>query len=253
MPGSFHKIIKRAVNGALSPFGMKLVRHNHDWNDPKQYIPFEETIAAAKAASLSVGDYIDQTYNVSGATQLTIDQMANLGVFSTPPETVVEIGPGSGRYLEKIVRRCSPARYEIYETAPKWGQYLADTYHAVWHPTDGRSLQHTAIASADLVHAHKVFSTISFVATIRYWPEMVRVARAQAFIVFDIMTEQCLDEDILEGWDKSSIDGGGTYPAIMPRNIAVEYFKKRGFFLIGSFFVPMKPGKTETFVFKRTT
>lgn len=252
MSKSPREMVKKAVNTALSSFGLKLVRDRSDGNDDSQYIPFEATIAAARAASLSVGDYIDQRYNVSGATQSTIDQMAALGVFSAPLNTVVEIGPGSGRYLEKIVRQYSPSRYEIYETAPKWGQYLVDTYGVIWRPTDGRSLKHTETASADLVHAQKVFSTISFVSTIRYWPEMIRVAGPHASIVFDIMTAGCLDDEIIEAWDKSEVHGGGSHPAVMPREIAVGYFKRRGFALAGSFMVPMKPGKTETLVFKRT-
>ena len=139
-------------------------------------------ISAAAAAGLSVGDYVDVTYNVAGATQGTIDGMSGLGVFSAPVETVLEIGPGSGRYLEKVVRKCAPARYEIYETAQAWADYLERRHRVVRQPASGSSLSDTADASIDLVHAHKVFVCTPFLITCRYWLEMLRVARLAIFI-----------------------------------------------------------------------
>jgi hypothetical protein len=112
MPQSVKHAIKQAVNAALSPLGVQVVGlHSHEWADVSSFIPFRETMEAAKQAGLSVGDYIDTVMNkVPGATQSTIDQMSALGVFSAPVQSIVEIGPGSGRYLEKTIKICSPAR-----------------------------------------------------------------------------------------------------------------------------------------------
>jgi hypothetical protein len=49
----------------------------------------------------------------------------SLGVYSGAVNWVVEIGPGSGRYVEKTLSVCSPSRYEVYETATKWGSSFA--------------------------------------------------------------------------------------------------------------------------------
>lgn len=237
----------KPVNKVLSRLGLKLVRH--DWSDPTQYIPFAETLARAKAAGLPVGDYIDLTYNVPGAAQATIDRMGELGVFTGRIENVLEIGPGSGRYLERTIRKCSPARYEIYETAESWARYLEDHYPVARMPTSGSDLSATPDASIDLVHAHKVFGWTPFLITCRYWLEMLRVARHQAHIVFDIVTEDCMSGGIVDRW---IADGHSTHPAVVPRAFALEFFGSRGAALVGSFFVPMKPGKTETFVFRKT-
>jgi hypothetical protein len=244
------KLLGKGINLALNPFGIRLARV-HDWDDLEQFLPFEQTISDARKAGLSVSDYVDLTYNVAGATQQTIDEMTRMGVFSNPIQNIAEIGPGSGRYLEKVVRLCSPSRYEIYETAGSWARYLVTTYGVVSHPTDGFSMPHTPTDSVDLVHAHKVFVATSFRTTCRYWSDMVRVTRNGGHIVFDIVTESCMRSETLQNWLATTDYMRSIYPAIMPREFAVEFFAERNVELIGSFFVPMRPGKTETFVFRK--
>ena len=180
------------LNRAIKPLGIRGARA-HDWHDPKNFLPFDDTVTAARKAGLSIADYVDIKYNVEGATQKSVDRMADCGVFSAPIQTVVEIGPGSGRYLDKILRRCDPSRYEIYETAKPWADYLKEQYGVIQQPADGRSLSATPDASADFVQAHKVFVTTTFLTTCAYWLEMLRVSRQDAHIVFDIVTEDCMD------------------------------------------------------------
>ena len=207
---------------------------------------------AARAAGLSVGDYVDTVMNkVPGSSQGTIDKMAAVGVFSEPLAAIVEIGPGTGRYLEKTVKAARPSRYEIYETAGPWASYLASEYNTILQPTDGYSLAGTGDASVDLVHAHKVFSTVPFMVTSCYLREMVRVIRPGGWAVFDVVTERCLDPDAFQAWVRSGIRNG-SYPAVFPRSVLETFFASSGFDLAGSFVVPMKPGTTELLVFKRT-
>lgn len=243
---------KSAIKRPRFPYGVKIIRKGaHDWSDVRTFIPFEATLMAASRVGLSVGDYIDNVMNrIPGATQATIDQMAGLGVFADKLQTVVEIGPGSGRYLEKTLAACAPARYEIYETATLWAAYLAKRFDIILQPTDGRSLAATASNTVDLVQAHKVFSTIPFLTTARYWLEMVRVTRPGGFAVFDIVSESCMGPALLPRWASSNIDNG-SYPAMIPRAVATGYFESQGFSLIGSFFIPMTPGRTETYVFRK--
>lgn len=244
--------IQTTINKVLSPVGLKVARLDHDWNDQRQYIPLDQTLGDAAAAGLSVADYIDVTYNVAGATRHTIQEMENLGVFSGNVKSVVEIGPGSGRYLEKVVKLCGPSTYEIYEIAKPWADYLVKTYNVTAQSTDGGSMPHTRDASMDLVHAHKVFCSVSFLTSVRYWPEMIRCAKPRAHIVFDVMTESCLDDTTADAWAATAMDGSGTYPAVMPRSFVIEYFARHNVTLVGSFLVTMKPGKTETFVFRKS-
>lgn len=242
---------KKTVNRGIAPLGIRVVGA-HDWSNVRDFIPFERTLAAAERAGLSVCDYIDGVMNrTPGATQGAIDEMSRLGVFAGPIESVVEIGPGSGRYLEKTLKACAPAHYNIYETSRHWADYVVSKYKVALQPTDGKSLRATPDASTDLVQAHKVFSSIPFVETCGYWMEMARATRRGGHVVFDIMTEACLDPRLLEAWTAVET-GNGSYPAIMPRSLATEYFTDRGFVFVGSAFVPMWPGRTELFVFRKT-
>lgn len=240
------------MNAAVAPFGLQVTRRaSHDWSDTRNFIPLQETLDAARRAGLSVGDYVDGVMNkIPGATQATMDGLAQLGLFSRPLDTVVEIGPGTGRYLEKTIAVCSAQRYEIYETSQAWAFYVATNFGVISQPTDGKTLSGTADASADLVHAHKVFSTIPFIATCAYWTEMARVAKPGGYVVFDIMTESCLDPNTLGRWVASGVDNG-SYPAAMPRQVAIDYFDDQSFDLVGAFLVPMGSGKTEVLAFRK--
>lgn len=219
--------------------------------DQEKYIPLETTLAAAKLAGMSVEDYIDDVMSgTPGATRHTLQAMAQLGVFDSPIRAVAEIGPGSGRYLAHTIAACTPDRYEIYETAAPWAKYLVATYGVIWQPTDGTSLAATADESVDLVQAHKVFNSINFTPTCRYWSEMARVLRPGGYCVFDIMSDACLTPDMIQGWNDARLNFG-SYPAAMPRAAAVDYFSARHITLIGSFFGPLGPGITEVLVFRK--
>jgi Methyltransferase domain len=244
---------KDGLNWALAPLNIEVTRKSqHDWRDVRTFLPFEETLRAVERSGLSVGDYIDTVINkIPGATQATIDQMDGLGVFSGPIDTVVEIGPGSGRYLEKTIAACSPTRYEIYETSGPWADYVAAKYKVLPQATNGESLGSTPTDSVDLVQAHKVFCATSFLATVRYWLECVRVTRRGGYVAFDIVTESCMDPETLRQWAISGVISDSSYPTLIPRSVAVQYFEGQDFSLVGSFFVPLPPGRTETFVFRK--
>jgi hypothetical protein len=240
------------ANRALARFGLRVSPIRHDWGEVSTYIPFAETIAAAARAKLSVGDYIDARQGIAGATQATIDEMKRFGVFLKPIDSLAEIGPGTGRYLEKTLRECAPGRCEIYETAGEWAAYLKKKFPVILQPTDGTSMKPTASASTNLVQAHKVFSTVPFIVTVRYWREMVRVARPGAHIVFDVMTEHCLSPAVVEEWGHLDIPMRSSYPAALPYKVVVDFFAAHRAQLLGTFLSPMPPGQTEVFVFRTT-
>ena len=130
---------------------------------------------------------------------------------------------------------------------------LAREYKLVSQPTDGRSLGSTPDGSCDLVQAFKVFSSVPFRATIRYWPEMVRVTRPGGFIVFDVMTEDCLPLETVEKWISFVKDNedNGAFPAAFPKSAMLNYFSSAGCRLVGDFLGPMGVGATQTFVFQK--
>lgn len=249
--GLLHNIAA-AVNKSLAPIGIKITKSDaHDWNDVANFIPFESTMRAARAAGMCVGDYVDSVMNgVPGSSQDTIDKMASLGVFAPPMGVIVEVGPGTGRYLEKTLKIAKPSRYEIYETADPWSAYLVKEYDVIFQPTDGYSMSATADASVDLVQAHKVLCAVPFMVNCHYWHEMARVVRPGGWAVFDLFTERCLAGDAVETWYKSGIHNG-TYPAPVPRDVAVQFFERKDFSLVSSFILPMRPGVTELLVFRK--
>jgi hypothetical protein len=241
--------VKKGLNLILAPFGFELVK-KHSWDNPKTYIPFEETINGAREAGLSVGDFIDVNYQEPGATQETIDQMRALGVFEDKIERVCEIGPGSGRYLHKTLEACHPKYYEFYETAGEWAQWVVQNYHVLHQPTDGISLASTPTSSIDLIHAHRVFSYTPFFTTVSYFLEMMRVVRDGGKIVFDITTEDCMQPAILEKWLAAGFQGS-SYPTFMSKRYVFDFFQNHDFTLVGNFCIINKPGLTEYFIFTR--
>jgi hypothetical protein len=246
-------MIGRIANRVLAPIGLKLSRSGHDWGDVSTFIPFDETMAEVKKSGLPLGEYIDARQGIAGATRATIDEIKRLAVFQQAIHAVLEIGPGTGRYLEQTLRECSPERYEIYETATDWAKYLTNKYPVLPQPTNGTSLQATPTASIDLVQAHKVLSTVTFATTAGYWCEMDRVIKPGGYLVFDVMTEKCLPPTIVETWAQRGIPSHSSYPAAMPSETVTGFFNARKFNLIGSFLSPMPPGQTEIFVFRKFT
>ncbi len=181
--------IKHTLSGALGRAGLKLVRTGpRPFQEFRDYIPFAETLAGAQSKGLSVGDYIDETFGRAGVTKETIDHLVRSGVLHSGVRRVCEIGPGSGRYLALVTQTCSPDRYEIYETAVQWRDYLVRQYSVLAQPSDGSSLSATPDRSVDLVHAHKVFPGLPFLVAQRYFREMARVATIGGRVVFDAPT-----------------------------------------------------------------
>ncbi|MER5491524.1 class I SAM-dependent methyltransferase [Streptomyces sp. NPDC002490] len=244
--------VRSAVKRLIGRTGFDVVRSTNNRGGVDDFLPFEATMRAARASGLSVGDHIDEVMNgTPGATQSTVDELRTLGVYAAKPDTVLEIGPGSGRYLEKTLKECSPSRYEIYETAAPWAAHLVDAFGVVARPTEGSSLAPTPDGSVDLVQAHKVFNTVTFLCTARYFLEMARVTRPGGRIVFDVMTETCLDPAAVHAWAARGGAGHDSYPAAVPRQTCVDLFESLGCALEASFLAPMGIGSTEVLVFAK--
>lgn len=244
MAGLKRKLLDSA-NKVLDRAGFELVKKGREFQD---YIPFQYTLQEAKKSGLSLSDYIDNNYNVPGTTQLTIDKMHELGAFAHKPKRICEIGPGSGRYLQRVKAACNPDYYEIYETSKSWKEWLVEEYKVTAQPTDGASLSSTPSKSIDLLHTHKVLYGNSILTIFRYLMEMARVVKDDGVIVFDLMTAECVNNEIMSKWVESGVDHAHS---MTPRQVALDYYESQGFHCQGTFIVPMAPGLTEYFVFKK--
>jgi hypothetical protein len=93
------------------------------------YIEATATEAAAHQAGLTVGDYVEQLWGQEGGAARVIDRIANTGIFLRQGLRVLEIGAGTGRYMEKVFAEAATlADYESYETNSGWVDYLARSY-----------------------------------------------------------------------------------------------------------------------------
>lgn len=243
---TLRKTVRKSLSAALGVAGFELLRLGRT-EYVRSFLPLRRTLEEARKAKLSVGDYIDSKYQVPGATQGTIDELVKLGVFRQNADRVCEVGPGSGRYLEKVLELCEPRSYEIYETQQEWSDWLEKTYHIKAHHADGKSLGHTATESVDLIHAHKVFVYLPSIVSCQYFGEMIRVARPGGKIVFDIVSEGCLDDPTIEKW----IARGSYYASIMPRQFVIDFFAARDCSLLCSLFAPLGAGRSEYLVFAK--
>jgi hypothetical protein len=147
-----------------------------------------------------------------------------------------------------VKKLCTPDYYEIYETAGPWRDWLVQKYQVTAQPTDGMSLSATPSGSIDLVHTHKMLYGNSILTIFRYLMEMVRVANDRGVVVFDLLTAECMDNELMSKWVASGVDHAHS---MTPRQVALDYFGSHGFHCAGTFIVPMSPGVTEYFVFKR--
>jgi len=238
--------LAKPVNDALRPLRVQLVPGTSPDPAIKDYIPARKTIAASQRAGLSVGAYIDRTFAQPGATPQTVQAMLKLADLGDKCGTVCEIGAGSGRFAEEVIAALSPDRYEVYETASDWLPWLRKLPNAVIQECEGRTLSQTPDSSVDLVHAHKLFVYCEFFTTAGYLEEMARVTRPGGAVAFDIVTEECLDDETIREWVKVS-----SFYRPVPREWAVEFMRRRGFTLRGSHFSPLPPGTAELLVFRR--
>ncbi len=236
-----------ACNFLIAPAGVELLRTRKAFAD---YIPYRKTLAAARKSHMSVGDLLDARINDPGGTARIIERLASLGMFDQKLNRVCEIGPGSGRFLEKIMKRTRPDVYEVYETADDWKRRLVKLYGVVAREGDWRSLPQTADSSVDLVHAHKVFPGLPIYTAMGYMLEMARVVRPGGWIAFDAVTEQCVTPEYVERWNSTGWDW---VVSMIPKDFVVNLMASLGVRHVGSFTVPLGPVVAEYLIFRKGT
>lgn len=228
-------MVERAVNGALEPLGVKLTRRRGLPTIGGRPMSDDAVIAQARRRGMSAGDFLEEMFEKKGRAEDVIRRMKAAGALSARVSTVCEIGPGSGLYIQHVLKDASVARYEIYEIASKRAEYLEAAFPVVNQPTDGETLGSTPSRSIELVHAHGVFVTLDFLTSCSYFREIHRVIAPGGFAVFDIMTEDCLDDTAIESWLQSRL----RYPSMHSRDYVVQYFGRRGFALVDEFVMPL--------------
>ncbi|WP_329126099.1 class I SAM-dependent methyltransferase [Streptomyces sp. NBC_01465] len=235
------------MNRVLRPFGVQMVRGRSDDPAIQPFLSARRTLTAARRADLSIEDYIDRRSAVPGATVETVNALFRLADSREKMQRICEIGAGSGRYAARVIVSEHPDTYEIYETAGDWLPRLRSLPNVVLQPADGHTLSATPTGSVDLVHAHKVFVYLPLVVTIGYLDEMARVVRPGGIVAFDVVNEDCLDDEMTRNW----VSSRATLYCMISRSWLLGHLAQRGLSLLGGHFVPLSGGRTELLVFRK--
>lgn len=211
------------------------------------YISAEETVTQSKKNEQSVCDYLETLWNQKGATQKVIDNMIECNALQKNCNNIVEIGTGSARYLDKIVKNTTYSSYQSYETQKDWADYIGKEYNVESIHSNGYSLDYTNDNEIDLLHAHGVFVYLPFLISMRYFYEMVRVVKLGGYIVFDCYDETTMEEENLISW-LNSID---VYPVLIPNQFIINFFNLNGFHLVKNFNNKYGHGVSKYYIFKK--
>jgi predicted TPR repeat methyltransferase len=242
------QMLERAVNGVLEPLGVKLVRRGPPPTIGGRQLSDQQVIAEAARRGISAGELVEELFGKSGRAAQIVQRMADCGALSANVKAVCEIGPGSGLYVAPVVKRAAVQRYEIYEIARIRAEHVQRQFDVIVQPADGETLKSTQAQSMDLVHAHGVFVALDFLTTCSYLRETVRVLAPGGHAVFDLITNDCLDEQTLDGWRRSRL----RYASLHSRDWVTRFFRANGCTLVDEFRMPLLvEGVSRYFILRR--
>jgi SAM-dependent methyltransferase len=168
-------------------------------------------------------------------------------------EGVVEVGAGTGMYLEKIIENHKPSTYQVYETNLEWVKYLNETYSGrtdlKCRNADGASLRDTPSGSVDAAFSHGVFVYTSLLTSYSYLQEMARVVKPGGWVVFDCFLTENFGLKIIKQWQEDSYHW--TFPVALSGQLIKEYAASHGLTQVGTFDVPYHASFSTYFIFQK--
>ncbi len=214
-------------------FGYTLQRTGEGFLDSKSIIN------SAGNSGLTICEYLESLefdIRKHGRRNRIIQCLDNNNIFFHC-QVVLEIGAGTGMYLEKVFDLAKPLRYEIYETNFGWMNYLKKRYSDskdckfFFQQTDGETLKNTVTGSCNLVHAHAVFVYIPILKIFSYIKESSRVLVPGGFLVFDCLLDIKWKKEDIENW----MDSSWRFPIILPYNLLIEFTQRYNLELVHQF------------------
>jgi len=237
--------IGQAVNKLLASLGFQIVRYLP--TRAGGYILAKETIEAAAKKNQTITEYVETLWKEQGIVQQVIDRFRGFGALNSSTKRICEIGTGTGIFAEAILKSYDISQYESYEIAQDWAEWLSQTYQIISHTATGDSLASTESNSIDLVHANGVIVYTPFLVTCKYFLEFTRVTKPGGFAVFDILSEDCFDEERLKAW----LSSPHSYPCILPKEYVKNFFINKGFSYIGEFSRKFGEGRSVYLIFQK--
>ncbi len=218
------------------------------------YLSAREVVPAAQRSGLSLAEYLEREDigGVGRRRDTIISQLQALGALP-PVDRLVEIGPGTGMFLERALALCQPRQVELYETAQDWRAYLQQTYrHPAYtlqaHAADGHSLHASASASADAIYAHGVMVYLPLLTTYAYLAECLRVLRPGGLLVFDVFLDTQFDWPQIQRWQQQSPQYH--FPVVLSRATLQAFFSQAQLQVLGEFSVNYHAAASTYFVLR---
>jgi phospholipid N-methyltransferase len=215
------------------------------------YIDAATTIAAAKAAGMSICDWRESREDDPrkvGRRDRIIARMEAAGCFQKL-RAVAEIGPGTGMYAEKVLPYLdTPAACDFYEIDAGWADYLERELGMYRRDADGHSMWQAIGNNRDLVHAHGVFIYLPLLHTYGYLKECARVCRPGGHIVFDVYTEASFASvAVAESW----LETPHRFPVVTPRALVADFARVNGLSLVDEWQEVHGGGTCDYFIFRK--
>lgn len=240
-------LIKNFIDRSLNKYGFRLQPTGSGYFNPSDVVP------QAMQMNLSLCEYLEKTNKggVGVRRDFIVEEIFKTVHLQSP--NILEIGAGTGMYVEKFISNYNPAQYEVYETNQNWVEYLKKEYaskgNLKFHYADGMSLHQTMSKSVDLLTMHGVTVYIPVIESLNYLYEMYRVCKKDGFIIFDCFTDENFTLNTVNQWleDKYKY----TFPVVIPMKLINEFVEKNNLNLIKKFDIHYHASKSTYFIYKK--
>ncbi len=218
--------------------------HYHLYQEP-EFVLYDAT-----RKGMDLGGWYEKRLNQVGRTDTVTDAIMN--TISIPEGgTFCEIGPGTGRYMQKFIEKARPQKYEFYEVQKKLAEYLVKALNynfceVIAREADGYSLKDTHSCSQDVIFANSVWPIIKYSNIYQYFLEMIRVCKVGGYVIFDAYTEDSYTERILN--DKNCLLNEWR---LLPNRMIMDIFISRKMKLEHKFEFPYINFMGSWYIFKK--
>ncbi len=243
------RCISKLTTACLRQFGFSLTPIGLGYFNPAR------VVSAARQSGVTLCEYLENN-NIGGVGRrrdAVIERLLAAGAIQNV-DRILEIGPGTGMYLERVVELARPGNIELYETSSGWRNYLGATFgkephNLIVHVPDGKSLAQSCDCSVDVVYTHAVFVYLPLITTIGYLEECVRVLKPGGMLVFDVFldTEFCFAT--IQKWRRESPEYA--FPVVISRALLCEAVSLLNLQIVCEFKMNYHSSETIYFVCKK--
>lgn len=239
------QLIKKIFQKYLLKKGLQITPIGEGYFSPGDVVP------KAEAANLSLAEYLENN-NIGGVGRRRDTIVAAIAEsVLIRNASLLEIGTGTGMYLEKLYKEFKCTNYEVYETNWQWVDYLKKHYagyeNIKFRPADGKSLSYTPSETIDIVSSHGVFVYLPILVSINYLHEMYRVCKKGGYIIFDCFTDENFGLAAAQQWYEDNYQY--VFPVVTPISLINDFKSQYNLALIATFNVPYHSSISTYFIF----